>query len=367
MSKEKIKTNTVSRGVAKTTPIPLAKTPNTVVRFEPVLHDGGVKGQLVKYKKKSSEKWEDLKPKDFKSHALNSMEKVTVDLSTDATAILLDEISKRKSIVEQGIQDGQKEYVVADKDSVLVINDQNKLQVLEQILNEGHSDEYWDLISKHQPNLASRLASGHIQQIRTDTILTLKERLKEEYPETSGPNSWQSWILDNHWLFGVNYQEPIEKQKINLDGIMPDYLFPRIDGFVDLLEIKLPSHPVITKDSSHTGSYRWTSETTKAIGQVVNYLSEIDRLRFEIEAKIQQRQDRTVSMLKPQAYILIGNSADWDTEKRDGLRKLNDTLHGIEVLTYQELIFRGEAFLSTSILSSTSNTDNNGDDDDIPF
>jgi len=162
----------------------------------------------------------------------------------------------------------------------LVINDQNKLQVLEQILNEGHSDEYWDFIAKHQPNLASRLASGHIQQVRADTILILKERLKKEYPETSGPNSWQSWILDNHWLFRVNYQEPIEKQKINLDGIMPDYLFPRIDGFVDMLEIKLPNHSVITKDSSHSGSYRWTAETTKAIGQVVHYLSEIDRLRF---------------------------------------------------------------------------------------
>jgi len=101
MSKEKIKTNTVSRGVAKTTPITLVKTPNTVIRFEPVLHDGGVKGQLVKYKKKSSEKWDDLKPKDFKSHALGSMEKVTVDLSTDATAILLDEITKRKSMLSK--------------------------------------------------------------------------------------------------------------------------------------------------------------------------------------------------------------------------------------------------------------------------
>lgn len=363
MSTEKIKTKTVSRGVAKTTPITLVKKPNTIIRFEPVLHNGGVKGQLVKYKKKTSDDWGDLSPKDFESHALKSMEKVIVDLSTDATAKLLDEITKRKSILEQGIQDGQKEYVVADKKSVLVINDKNKHQILEQILNDGHSDEYWELIAKHQPNLASKLASGHIQQIRAETISTLKERLKTDYHETSGSDSWQSWIFENHWLFGVNYQEPIEKQRLNLDGIMPDYLFPRIDGFVDLLEIKLPSSSVVTNNASHTGSYRWTVEATTAIGQVVHYLSEIDRLRYEIEAKIQQRQDRTVSMLKPRAYILIGNSAGWSTEKREGLRKLNDTLHGIEVLTYQQLIYRGEAFLSTSILPSTLEMD----DDEIPF
>ena len=81
-----------------------------------------------------------------------------------------------------------------------------------------------------------------------------------------------------------------EKTKINVTGIMPDYLFPTLDGFVDVLEIKLPNDEVILEDTSHPGSWKWTSLTNIAIGQVVNYLGEIDRLRLEIERNIKPQK-----------------------------------------------------------------------------
>ena len=66
----------------------------------------------------------------------------------------------------------------------------------------------------------------------------------------------------------MNYKKPIEKTKINITGIMPDYLFPTLDGFVDVLEIKLPDNEVINKDTSHPGSWKWTAETNIAIGRL---------------------------------------------------------------------------------------------------
>lgn len=53
-----------------------------------------------------------------------------------------------------------------------------------------------------------------------------------------------------------------------------------------------------------------------------------------------------VSMLKPRAYILIGQSEGWSNEKKEGLRKLNYSLHGIEIITYSDLIKRGETFVT---------------------
>ena len=346
MSDKNIHTQTVSKGVAKSDTIRLTKTKNTAIHFEPTIHEAGIKGRFVKYKKTTGKEWSELQKCDFNSHALGSMEKVSVELSTEATTRLLNKLNSLESIVQQGIGDGRTEYVVAEKDKAIVIDDENKLSILRGILDEGLSDEYWNLLAKSQPKLADKLAAGRIQQVRAGKLAELKQRLVESHPETTGPNSWQSWIYENHWLFGVNYQEPLEKQKINLSGVMPDYLFPRIDGFVDLLEIKLPTHKVITPDSSHPGSFRWTSETTKAIGQVVYYLSEIERQQLEIEAIIYDRLNRSVSMLKPKASILIGNSEDWSSKERAGLRRLNHSLHGIEVLTYRELLHRGEAFLT---------------------
>ena len=46
-------------------------------------------------------------------------------------------------------------------------------------------------------------------------------------------------------------------------------------------------------------------------------------------------------MLKPRAFILIGKNDGWDISKKEGLRKLNHVLHGVEVLTYSDLVKRG--------------------------
>lgn len=225
------------------------------------------------------------------------------------------------------------------------------------------ADDFWNLITGTEPELADKLSARYLQTQRKKTISDLKSRLTKKYPETSGDDSWQSWIFDNNWLFGSNYQSPIEKQKINISGVMPDYLFPTIDGFVDILEIKLPDDEVIIVDGNHKGSWKWTSETNVAIGQVVNYLSEIDRLKLEIEKNIKSEYKKEVSLLKPCAFILIGNSENWDTTKYEALRKLNHSLHGIEIITYFDLVQRGESFIDNPVIQTT----NEITDKDIPF
>lgn len=171
-------------------------------------------------------------------------------------------------------------------------------------------------------------------------IEELWERLKKKYPETKGKNSWQSWIYKNSWMFGVTYQKPIEKQKINISGSMPDYLFPTVDGFLDILEIKLPSHDVVVKDNSHVGTFRWSGDANKAIGQVVTYLSDIELYQLHLKQQIKNKYNLDLSVIKPRAFILISNSDNWDFTKKESLRKLNFSLHGIEVLTYSDLLQR---------------------------
>lgn len=174
----------------------------------------------------------------------------------------------------------------------------------------------------------------------------LKDRLTGDktYHETSGKNSWQSWIYDNNWIFGVTYQTPIEKEQVGFNQI-PDYLFPTLDGFIDILEIKLPTKSAIFIDNSHTGSYRWSSETSEAIGQVVNYLHQLELHQLEIKQKLERtyckKNKVPIYSIKPRAYIVIDTKEGWDEDKIEALRKLNYSLHGIEVLTYSDLEQRG--------------------------
>lgn len=54
----------------------------------------------------------------------------------------------------------------------------------------------------------------------TQKISELKERLNgnNRFYEINGKDSWQNWIYNNNWLFGINYQTPIQKEKVGFDG-----------------------------------------------------------------------------------------------------------------------------------------------------
>jgi len=257
---------------------------------------------------------------------------------------LIGDVEKRKLISKQGVKYGSTEYIIAEKDKVIIVDDRNKKQLIQQVLDKGYSSDFWKLLINSYPDVANKLSAGHLQMKRGTVVDELEVRLKGDFSETTGNDSWQKWIYTHNWLFGVNYHDPIEKQKINITGIMPDYLFPTLDQFVDVLEIKLPSENVVIKDTSHNGSWVWSDASNYAIGQVVNYLGEIERLRFEIERNIRNVYELEFSLLKPRAFILIGQSTDWLLPQKEGLRKLNNSLHGIEIITYSDLINRGRVF-----------------------
>jgi hypothetical protein len=168
-----------------------------------------------------------------------------------------------------------------------------------------------------------------------------KERLELDYPEANGPDSWQEWIYKNNWLFGIQYGDPIGHPKVGFRSIL-DYLFPTPDGFIDILEIKKPTHDVLKRDQSHPGAFSWSNEANGAIGQVVHYLYEIELHQLEIAQKLRREHALKLSTIKPRAFILVGKSDFWDEEERDAFRKLNHSLHGIEILTYTDLLRRGE-------------------------
>jgi hypothetical protein len=340
-----ITTTSIGRGIVQVAEdFILSEEPMSRLVFKAQIHGGGIRGQLVRQRRETSDDvWQSDKAIDIRS--LGKNETINIDINTQALALLYKAIQQLASILEQqGIRYGETQFRIVDPNSI-VISDENKIEFIKKILDAGYIEDIWSQIKDSDLNLATTLSYARIQEKREKVVEELKSRLSREYSETNGDDSWQTWIYQNNWLFGANYQEPIAKARINLLGIMPDYLFPTVDDFIDILEIKLPTEDVIVQDTSHAGSWYWSKATTIAVGQVVNYLNEIDRLCLEIEREIKIKYERDVSVLKPRAYILIGTTTGWDKIKKEALRKLNHSLHGIEVLTYNHLIQRGESYI----------------------
>ena len=181
-----------------------------------------------------------------------------------------------------------------------------------------------------------------------EKLAELEERFAQNHHETRGKNSWQAWIYQNNWVMGTLYKTPIERVRISFDSI-PDFLFPTIDGYLDILEIKRPSHLVVRQDGSHPGSFAWSSDCNQAIGQVANYIHwmELNQLALTkcINEKYAEKLGEEITVLRPRGFVLIGNSDNWSAAQREALRKLNHTLHGIEVLTYSDIVRRAKRLI----------------------
>jgi hypothetical protein len=171
-----------------------------------------------------------------------------------------------------------------------------------------------------------------------------EKRLKEDHYETKGNDSWQSWIYNNRWLFGTQYGQIIQKEKIGFDNI-PDFLLLTAEGFLDVLEIKKPSSPVLLGDSSHQGNFKWSSEVSEALAQADNYLNHTNLHHLEISKRIKEKYDLEINAIKPRAIVLIGRSDTWNNNKRERFRSLNQMLHGVEVVTYSDLQRRGQSLI----------------------
>jgi len=340
-----IKVKTVGKNFAESSGVILYETPDTILVFRPELHGGGVRGYLVRYKKGRTENWSDLNENNFTKIHLEAKTKIEIELKTNAIKKLQQSIYENQKIVNQGIKYGETEYVVAEKNKVIYVDDKNKFQVFHKILEKEYTDDFWRLLTESEPELATRLSIGHILSGKQKVLDELRERLTRKYPETEGPSSWQQWIYLNNWLFGLNYLKAIQKNKINISGIIPDYIFISPDNFIDVLEIKLPEEDVIVEDKNHPGTYKWSSKANEAIGQIVNYLGEIDRLQGELKREIKRVYRLDVSFVKPRGFILIGQKDGWDEFKKEALRKLNFAMHGVEVLTYTDLLYRGEELI----------------------
>lgn len=336
----------------------LNEEPLSRLVFHAQIHSRGIRGRIIRQRRESkTDSWVADEAIDIRS--LGKKESINIEINTEATTKLYSAILKLANILKQkGIEYGENRYKVVDPNS-FVITDENKAAYIKKLISAGYDEEVWNNLAESNPSLVTKLSYARIQTEKQKVIEEFQGRLETGgFSETTGDDSWQKWIYKNNWLFGVNYKKPIEKTKINLTGIMPDYLFPTIDGFVDILEIKLPEDDVILDDKSHPGSWKWSPNSNIALGQVVNYLGEIDRLRFEIEKSVKDRYGIEICLLKPRAFILIGNNHKWESSKKEGLRNMNHALHGIEIITYRDLIERGKQSIDM---------DDEPEDENLPF
>lgn len=147
----------------------------------------------------------------------------------------------------------------------------------------------------------------------------------------------QAWIKENTWVFGVEYIQFLDVSKIGLHSDS-DFIVESLDGYCDLIELKKCDFKLFNYDSSHKCFYP-TSELSQVLGQSIHYLKVME------DSRLLLKEEDDLNVLKPRIKVVIGNSSAMSAKEIEALRLLNDSLHNIEVITYNEIKVRANRLI----------------------
>lgn len=147
---------------------------------------------------------------------------------------------------------------------------------------------------------------------------------------------WQRFFQANDWILGSDVIELLDVRALSEHDIS-DLPFKGVDGFLDIIELKLPSAEMWTSENLPR------ADVTSAIMQCARYLR-----TTEIKANDHVKmKELGVEIVKPRITLIYGRSNGWDDKKREQLRILNASLHDISILTYDYVLNRAEKLVQT--------------------
>lgn len=203
-----------------------------------------------------------------------------------------------------------------------------------KILSSFQSKEAKDiLLQLNESDLHNLYAA--VKQIKNkQAVDTLKSLIIKRVDE----KHFQKWVESNTWVFGTEYIRKIDTRRIGIHS-EADFIVESLDGFTDLVELKKPDVPLFNKDESRKCYYP-SAELSKVIGQAIHYIKIMEDHRGIL------KEDDDLDVLKPRVKVVIGRSNNLNTEEKKALRLLNASLHGIEIITYDEIIYRANKIIS---------------------
>jgi hypothetical protein len=234
-----------------------------------------------------------------------------------------------------------------DYTSAILTNDEVTIDLVRQILtSEKNKDAIFELFKEQYPKLDKKILTYKLVQARRVAL----EEFEKSLPDTNKieRNYWRTFLEKNRWMFGLSYFILLDDSRINTKNTT-DYLLESEDGFVDIVEIKHPHIDFWQKNSNkeyrrYRDFLQQSEELKGAITQAVNYIFELEK---NFSSPDWCRENKCETPVKPKCTIIFGRSNKWGLEEKTAFRLLNDSLHGIDIITFDHLYSRASRLLKS--------------------
>ncbi|MCK5589086.1 MAG: DUF4263 domain-containing protein [Candidatus Pacebacteria bacterium] len=157
---------------------------------------------------------------------------------------------------------------------------------------------------------------------------------------------WQRFFSENSWILGTDFVEILDERRLDVENIT-DYLIKSYDGFVDIIELKLPTTEFWTNENIPK------AELTKATMQCNRYILETERRMNDAELL---KKLENIPIAKPRITLIYGRSLDWGDEQKEAYRVLNSSYTTLNIITFDHLLERVKRITSLSIVPSKTET-----------
>lgn len=229
--------------------------------------------------------------------------------------------------------------------SAFLTNDVTTIELIKQILkSEKNKEAIYDLFKEQYPELDKKILIYKLIEARRKALEEFTSSLADT--DKNERNYWQPFLEKNRWMFGLSYFIMIKDPRID-QWDTADFLFEADDGFIDIVEIKHPHLEFWDKDShGNHKKYRdfiqYSEELKGSITQSTNYIFQVEKKYSDPEWCSKNNVETPV---KPKCTIIFGRSNEWNIEEKTAFRLLNDSLHGIEIITFDHLLNRASKVL----------------------
>lgn len=224
--------------------------------------------------------------------------------------------------------------------------------------SEIHEIKYKQFLERSERALASTflptIQTAFQENVRIELwqFKNIRDNLVELLDRAQGVKEpdWQEQI---HGLLRLLYPKYIAgAREIVIKGVdrhdkRPDFLLVDANGYIDILEIKMPSAQLLTKQSSYRNNYVPVRDLAGAIQQIEKYIYCLNAGGKDGEQNLQkQLADKipssvTPKVVNPQGILLLGRSRDFNHQQKTDFELIKRQYkHIAEIMTYDDLLQR---------------------------
>lgn len=326
------------------------ETNRTKIILKAGISNQGVKVDIIRYRKGGNGELTKIIPVNFNS--LHENDSIKLVLDTKSTNQLHLHLNKLQQLAaEQGVKYGTKKYKIADAEA-LVINDKNKQDIIQQILDKDITQEVWNKFIQSNPEDASRLAQLKIHDDRKKALDVFESMLNNSELKE---NDWQRFFEINNWIFGYGLRYQILKN----EQAQPNYNGANVTGsggqrgdylvsteaevkFTCLVEIKKPTTNLLQSQQYRNGAWGVSKELAGAVSQI-----QVNCAQWEIEAKTERNREKLDAVtISPKGIVVVGRTSELiDFDRKNSFERFRRNINNPEIITFDELYERAKFIL----------------------